>query len=81
MHTNKEMTLSMITVDTPDPYIKLCIRTAPEGRKQTTVKDNEVNPVWNESFTFLLDEAVENIMGKQSGIKYFFLFPLTTTVT
>ncbi|XP_045200375.1 cytosolic phospholipase A2-like isoform X2 [Mercenaria mercenaria] len=49
-------------VDTPDPYIKMCIRTAPEGRKQTTVKDNEVNPEWNESFTFLLDEAVENIM-------------------
>lgn len=49
-------------VDTPDPYIYMCIRTAPEGRKQTTVKDNEVNPVWNESFTFLLDEAVENKM-------------------
>ncbi|XP_060607580.1 cytosolic phospholipase A2-like isoform X2 [Ruditapes philippinarum] len=49
-------------VDTPDPYIKIYIRTAPEGRKQTTVKDNEVNPEWNESFTFLLGEAVENIM-------------------
>lgn len=49
-------------VDTPDPYIHMTIRTAPEGRKQTTVKDNEVNPVWNESFTFLLDELEQNIM-------------------
>lgn len=57
-------------MDTPDPYIYMCIRTAPEGRKQTTVKDNEINPVWNETFTFLLDEAVENIMGKQDKINF-----------
>ncbi|KAL4219877.1 Cytosolic phospholipase A2 [Mactra antiquata] len=49
-------------MDTPDPYIHMHIRTAPEGRKQTTVKDNEVNPVWNETFTFLLDDRVENFM-------------------
>jgi len=55
---------SVLTVDTPDPYIHMSIKTAPEGRRQTTVKDNEVNPVWNETFTFLLDEAVENVMGK-----------------
>ncbi|KAK3584072.1 hypothetical protein CHS0354_014971 [Potamilus streckersoni] len=49
-------------VDTPDPYIALTIRTAPDGRKRTQTIDNEVNPVWNETFTFLLDENVENIM-------------------
>lgn len=48
--------------DTPDPYLILTIRTAPEGRRTTTVKDNEINPVWNEDFTFLLDEALENVM-------------------
>ncbi|XP_062572187.1 cytosolic phospholipase A2-like [Saccostrea cucullata] len=47
-------------VDTPDPYLILRIRTAPEGRRRTTTKDNEVNPVWNEEFTFLLDGEVEN---------------------
>ncbi|KAL3846623.1 hypothetical protein ACJMK2_017598 [Sinanodonta woodiana] len=49
-------------MDTPDPYIALTIRSAPEGRKRTKTIDNEVNPVWNETFTFLLDEKVENIM-------------------
>ncbi|KAK3095950.1 hypothetical protein FSP39_021231 [Pinctada imbricata] len=47
-------------VDTPDPYVKLHIRTAPEGRRQTTVKDNDVNPLWNEEFIYLLDEQEEN---------------------
>lgn len=47
-------------LDTPDPYVKLRIRTAPEGRKQTTIKDNNTNPVWNETFTFLLDESLSN---------------------
>ncbi|KAL3846622.1 hypothetical protein ACJMK2_017597 [Sinanodonta woodiana] len=49
-------------VDTPDPYIALTIRSAPDGRKRTKTIDNEVNPVWNETFTFLLDDNVENIM-------------------
>ena len=47
-------------MDTPDPYVKLHIKTAPEGRRQTTVKDNEVNPVWNEEFVYLLDEHENN---------------------
>lgn len=47
-------------VDTPDPYLILRIKTAPEGRRRTKTKDNEVNPVWNEEFTFFLDGAVDN---------------------
>lgn len=49
-----------VTVDTPDPYLTLRIKTAPEGRRRTKTKDNEVNPVWNEEFTFFLDGAVDN---------------------
>lgn len=51
-------------MDTPDPYLMLRIKTAPEGRRRTTTKDNEVNPVWNEEFTFLLDDKVENKLRK-----------------
>lgn len=49
-----------VTVDTPDPYLILRIKMAPEGRRRTKTKDNEVNPVWNEEYTFFLDGAVDN---------------------
>ncbi|KAL3846625.1 hypothetical protein ACJMK2_017599 [Sinanodonta woodiana] len=49
-------------LDTPDPYIALTIQTAPDSQKKTKTIDNEVNPIWNETFTFLLDENNENIM-------------------
>ncbi|XP_025112806.1 cytosolic phospholipase A2-like [Pomacea canaliculata] len=47
-------------VDTPDPYLTLFIKTAPNGWHQTTTRDNDVNPIWNETFTFLLDSNVHN---------------------
>lgn len=53
-----------ITVDTPDPYITLRIRTAPEGRRRTQTMDNEVNPQWNEEFIFLMDESENNVIRK-----------------
>lgn len=53
-----------ITVDIPDPYVQLTVSTAPEGQKCTSVKDNTHNPVWNETFTFLIDGNIENILGK-----------------
>lgn len=46
-------------IDTPDPYIALRIRTAPNGRKRTRTINNDANPVWNESFTFLHDPRLE----------------------
>ncbi|KAL5005329.1 hypothetical protein ScPMuIL_018785 [Solemya velum] len=49
-------------VDTPDPYISLRIKTAPDGRQRTATKDNEVNPTWNENFKFLLDLEKDNIL-------------------
>lgn len=51
-------------MDTPDPYILLRLKTSPEGRRRTETKDNEVNPVWNEEFTFLIDERENNILRK-----------------
>lgn len=49
-------------VDTPDPYVLLRLKTSPEGRRRTETKDNEVNPVWNEEFTFLIDERETNVL-------------------
>ena len=54
------LSISGWPVDTPDPYLILRIKTAPEGRRRTTTKDNQVNPVWNEEFEFFLDNEVEN---------------------
>ncbi|CAH3013928.1 unnamed protein product, partial [Porites evermanni] len=50
------------TFDTPDPYVKLLIKTAPNGKKQTTVKNNTANPIWDETFQFLLERELENIL-------------------
>ncbi|ESP01691.1 hypothetical protein LOTGIDRAFT_52500, partial [Lottia gigantea] len=49
-------------MDTPDPYVILWIKTAPNSWQKTTVKDNDIHPVWNETFTFYLDPIVENVL-------------------
>ncbi|XP_041356392.1 cytosolic phospholipase A2-like [Gigantopelta aegis] len=49
-------------IDTPDPYISLRVRTAPEGRKRTKTIDNTQNPIWNETFTFYLDFRERNTL-------------------
>ncbi|XP_023662208.1 cytosolic phospholipase A2 [Paramormyrops kingsleyae] len=49
-------------LDTPDPYVELFIRSAPESRKRTRHIDNDVNPVWNETFEFILDPNQENVL-------------------
>jgi len=56
-------------VDTPDPYVKLFISTAPNGKRKTKVKKNTVDPIWNEEFQFLLDPDVENVLGEHTYIK------------
>ncbi|KAI8491611.1 Cytosolic phospholipase A2 [Branchiostoma belcheri] len=43
------------TVDIPDPYVALKLHGAIEGKRRTRHIDNDVNPEWDESFTFLLD--------------------------
>lgn len=50
--------LSIILVDTPDPYVTLELPNAPEKMKRTkTVKDSH-SPDWNETFVFHFDPAV-----------------------
>ncbi|XP_066028623.1 cytosolic phospholipase A2-like [Pocillopora verrucosa] len=60
----RNVTLGTYTdwVDTPDPYVKLYIKTASNGRKRTKVKNNTANPVWEETFQFYLDPNVKNIL-------------------
>jgi len=55
-------------VDTPDPYVKLFIRTAPNGKKKTKAKKNTANPVWEEEFQFLLNPDMENDLGEHTYI-------------
>uniref|UniRef100_A0A2K6U840 Phospholipase A2 n=1 Tax=Saimiri boliviensis boliviensis TaxID=39432 RepID=A0A2K6U840_SAIBB len=48
--------------DTPDPYVELFISTTPDSRKRTRHFNNDVNPVWNETFEFILDPNQENVL-------------------
>ncbi|XP_068808147.1 cytosolic phospholipase A2 isoform X4 [Struthio camelus] len=49
-------------LDTPDPYVELFIPSAPDCRKRTKHFNNDVNPVWNETFEFILDPNQENVL-------------------
>ncbi|XP_053549837.1 cytosolic phospholipase A2 [Bombina bombina] len=49
-------------LDTPDPYVELYISSAPDGRKRTKHFNNNINPIWNESFDFILDPNQDNIL-------------------
>ncbi|CAH1802387.1 unnamed protein product, partial [Owenia fusiformis] len=49
-------------LDTPDPYVVLKMKSAPDGRKRTKHIDNDVNPVWDEQFTFLMDSSDHNVL-------------------
>uniref|UniRef100_A0A8C0G3N8 Phospholipase A2 n=1 Tax=Chelonoidis abingdonii TaxID=106734 RepID=A0A8C0G3N8_CHEAB len=49
-------------LDTPDPYVELFIPSAPDCRKRTKHFNNNVNPVWNETFEFILDPNQENVL-------------------
>lgn len=54
----------LISVDIPDPYVTVTIKTSPHGVQRTQHKDNDINPVWDETFKFYLNPAVENEMGR-----------------
>merc|ERR1739838_511638 len=41
-------------VDTPDPYVQLCIFEAPDSLRTTDTSSNTSNPQWFETFKFLL---------------------------
>ena len=55
--------LSWSLVDTPDPCVKLRVSTSPNSRQQTTSKENDKNPEWNETFTFYLNAEKKNTLG------------------
>jgi len=46
-------------VDTPDPYIVVHIREAPDGKKQSQQFDNQVNPCWDEELIYYLPPVTE----------------------
>ena len=56
--------VGLVSVDTPDPYIILYIKDSPNGWQQTTVKDNDTKPIWNETFNFFLDSENDNTLGQ-----------------
>uniref|UniRef100_A0A8C2PKY8 Phospholipase A2 n=1 Tax=Capra hircus TaxID=9925 RepID=A0A8C2PKY8_CAPHI len=49
-------------LDTPDPYVELFISSTPDSRKRTRHFNNDINPVWNETFEFILDPNQENVL-------------------
>ncbi|XP_059157432.1 cytosolic phospholipase A2-like [Physella acuta] len=49
-------------LDTPDPYVILKLDNSPCAWRKTTVKDNDVNPEWNEEFTFWLDPEQNHVL-------------------
>ena len=53
-------------MDTPDPYVKLSISTAPHGKRKTKVKKNTANPIWEEEFQFLINPEVKNDLGEHT---------------
>lgn len=58
-------------MDTPDPYIVVCVPMAPDGRKVTSNIDNEPNPIWEEELTYYLppnDQQLSNIVAEVSWL-------------
>ncbi|XP_045199096.2 cytosolic phospholipase A2-like isoform X2 [Mercenaria mercenaria] len=49
-------------LDIPDPYVTVSIKTSPHGIQRTKHLDNDINPVWNETFKFYLNADVNNDM-------------------
>ena len=41
----------------------LRVRSSPNAKQQTTTKGDDVNPVWNETFTFYLNPEKKNKLG------------------
>ena len=63
-YLHQTVLLLSFSVDTPDPYVKLYIKTAPNGKRKTKVCNNSANPIWEEVFHFYLDRDMKNNLGK-----------------
>ena len=60
----KIFTFILIPVDIPDPYVIVSIHTSPHAEQRTRAIDNDINPVWNETFKFYLHPHAKNELGK-----------------
>ena len=54
----------LVAVDTPDPYVELFIPDTANGRKRTKIINDNKNPEWNETFKFVVDPELTNILRK-----------------
>ncbi|OWK09406.1 PLA2G4D [Cervus elaphus hippelaphus] len=52
----------MLAVSEADPYVVLQLPTAPGTKFKTKTVTNSSHPVWNETFTFLIQSQVKNIL-------------------
>lgn len=68
-------------VDTPDPYVELFIPSAPDCRKRTKHFNNDVNPVWDETFEFILDPNQDNILEVNLMSELYNVWKVKITVT
>lgn len=64
-------------MDIPDPYVTVTIKTSPHGVQKTKHKDNDINPVWDETFKFYLNPAIENEVGKSELCLFYGRKPVT----
>lgn len=53
------MVLLMLAVSEADPYVVLQMPTAPGIKFKTKTVTNSSHPVWNESFSFLIQRQVK----------------------
>ncbi|KAH9524898.1 Cytosolic phospholipase A2 [Bulinus truncatus] len=49
-------------MDTPDPYLIIKLAKSPTALRKTSVKDNDMNPEWNETFKFWLNPEVKHVL-------------------
>ncbi|KAB1277283.1 Cytosolic phospholipase A2 delta, partial [Camelus dromedarius] len=54
--------LSILAVSEADPYVTLQLLTAPGMKFRTKTVTNSSHPVWNETFTFLIQRQVKNVL-------------------
>ncbi|KAH9524899.1 Cytosolic phospholipase A2 [Bulinus truncatus] len=49
-------------MDTPDPYVTIKLTHSPTALRKTSIKNNDINPEWNETFKFWIDPESEHTL-------------------
>ena len=75
--TNFYVFFNFFLVDMPDPYVQISFSGTPPIKECTEVKEEEVNPIWNEEFRFLLPSRVSQIKAKVCTNALFYSTTLT----